>query len=151
LDPHSVERAPDEEERDEEESTGQIMRQGRVAVVTFGETHSQLNSQKTEQRRELDDRVERDGRCIFEGITNRVADDRRIVQRCSLRLEFHFDHLLRVVPRASGVRHKDRLIESEDGNRKQVTDEEERLDESEGERGEEDSQEDIEHPLLRIL
>src|SRR5205807_6973488 len=66
LDPHSVERAPDEEERDEEESTGQIMRQGRVAVVTFGETHSQLNSQKTEQRRELDDRVERDGRRILE-------------------------------------------------------------------------------------
>ena len=40
---------------------------------------------------------------------------------------------------------------TEDGDRNQIADEEERLDESEGERAEEDGDEDIQHALLRIL
>src|SRR5215471_15048054 len=69
----------------------------------------------------------------------------------SLGFQFRLDDLLRVVPGASGIRHKDRLIKAEKGNRDQISNEEVRFKESETERREENSQEDVEHSLLRIL
>src|SRR4051812_21815696 len=73
------------------------------------------------------------------------------MQRSIFHLELGLDDLLRVVPRAAGVRHEHSLIQPEQRNRYQVTDEKERLDEREPQRGEEYGQEDVEHPLLRIL
>ena len=66
-------------------------------------------------------------------------------------LQLDFDDFLGVVPGAAGVGHEDGLVQAEDGDREQVADEEERLDEGEGERGEEDGDEDVEHALLRVL
>ncbi len=47
--------------------------------------------------------------------------------------------------------HEDGLIEAEDGNRNQVADEEERLEEGKGQGGEEHRDEDVQHALLRVL
>jgi len=64
---------------------------------------------------------------------------------------FHFDfHDLLALSQAPCVGHKDRLIQAEDRDRDQVPDKEERLHEGERQRAEEDRQEDIEHPLLRV-
>src|SRR5437867_12294061 len=73
------------------------------------------------------------------------------MQRGALFLQLHLDDLLRVVPRASGVGHEDGLVKAEDGDGNQITDEEERLETREGEGGEEDGDEDVEHALLRVL
>ena len=76
------------------------------------------------------------------------------VAACSSRaflLQFHFDDLLGVVPRAARVGHEDGLVQAEDGNRDQVADKEERFHESEGQGAEEDGQKDVEHAFLRVL
>ena len=44
--------------------------------------------------------------------------DRRRVQRRALHLQLGLDDLLRVVPRAAGVRHEDRLVEPEERDRR---------------------------------
>ena len=85
------------------------------------------------------------------GIAHRIADHRRVMQRRAFLLQLHFDNLLGVVPCGARIGHKDRLVEAEDGDRNQVADEEERLEESEGQRGKEDADEDVEHALLRVL
>ena len=66
-------------------------------------SNGQLHGQQTEERGELDDRVERDRRRVFEWVADRIADHGGIVQRRALLLEFDFDDLFRVVPRAAGV------------------------------------------------
>ena len=48
------------------------------------EVDAQLDGQQAEQRRELDDRVHRHRRRVLERIADRVADDRRVVQRRAL-------------------------------------------------------------------
>src|SRR5688572_30986726 len=58
LDPHGVERAPDEHERDGQEHGGQDEAQRGAALG--GERHRQLDREQSEQRRELDDRIHRD-------------------------------------------------------------------------------------------
>src|SRR5215213_5940726 len=73
------------------------------------------------------------------------------MERCSLLLELHLDDFLCVIPRTAGIRHEDRLIETEDCDRYQVADEEVRLDESEPKRSEEHGQEDVEHAFLCVL
>src|SRR5207302_955419 len=80
-----------------------------------------------------------------------VANDRGIVEGCALLLELDFNDLLGVVPSAAGVGHEDGLVQAEDGDGEKVADEEERLDESEGQRGEEYGDEDVQHALLRVL
>src|SRR5436190_9728368 len=106
--------------------------------------HRQRDREEPEERRELDDRVQRHRRGVFEWIANRIADHRRRMERRVLHLELGLDNLLRVVPGAAGVRHEHGLVETEERNRNQVADEEEWLDEGERERREEDGQEDIE-------
>jgi hypothetical protein len=39
----------------------------------------QFDGQQPKQGREFDNRVESDGRCVFERVTHRIADNRRIV------------------------------------------------------------------------
>src|ERR1700730_2119895 len=111
----------------------------------------QLNRKQTKQCGELYYRVQSYRRCVFEGIANRVADNRSIVQRRVFLFQIDFYNLLRVVPGAARIRHEDRLIQTKDRNRDQVTNEEEGINKSERESREEHSQEDIKHALLRIL
>src|ERR1043166_118786 len=73
------------------------------------------------------------------------------MQRRALLLELDFHDLLCVVPCASSVCHEDRLIQTEDRNRDQIADEEERLYKGERKSREENRQEDIKHSFLRIL
>ena len=110
-----------------------------------------FNRQQTEQRRELDDRVHRDRRRVLERIANGVTDNSRCVQLCTLGAQFRLDDLLGVVPCATGVRHEHGLIQTDDRQRDQVADEEERLDERTSQRTEEHGHEDVEHALLCIL
>ena len=149
ADAHAVERAVDEDEGHHEECRRQDVRQ--VVALAGGKLHGQLDGQQAEERRELDHRIERDGGRVLEGIADGVANDRGVVQRRAFLLQFDFDDFLGVVPRAAGVGHEDGLIEAEDGDGDQVADEEERLDEGEGQRGEEDGDENVEHALLRVL
>ena len=114
------------------------------------DANCQLNCQQTEQRGELDHRIHRYRRSILERIADGVTDYHCIVQRCAFLFHLDFDDFLRVIPRAAGIGHKDRLIQTKDSDRNQIADEEERLDEREGERRKKDTQEDIEHSSLRI-
>ena len=83
-------------------------------------------------------------------IADRIAHDRRRVQRCVLHLELGLDDFLRIVPRTARVGHEDGLVETEKGDRDEVADEEERLHKRKGERGKEHGQENIEHSALRV-
>src|SRR5258705_8681039 len=110
-----------------------------------------LDRQQTKQRGELDARIHCYRRRILERIAHRVAHYRRIVKRRVLLLEFTLDHFLGVVPCPAGIRHEDRLIQTEHGDRDQITDKEERLDECKSKRGKENHQKDVEHALLCVL
>src|SRR6185437_13332964 len=149
LDAHSVKRTVDKEKRDHKEDSRQHAAESRSHLV--GQAHRQFHRQQTEQGGELDHRVECDGGSILEGIAHGVADHRGGVQFGSLLLQFHFYDLLGIVPGAPGVSHEDGLVEAEGGDGNQVTHEEERLHEGEGQSGEEHAEEDDEHALLRIL
>ena len=149
LDAHAVERAVDEDERDHEEDRCQQMQS--MPPVSARQLDGQLDGQQAEQRGELDDRVQRDRGGVLERVAHRIANDRGVVQRRAFLLQLDFDDLLGVVPGAAGVGHEDGLVEAEDGDGDQVADEEERLDEREGQRGEENGDEDVEHALLRVL
>src|SRR4030095_10092860 len=59
--------------------------------------------------------------------------------------------LFAVIPSPSGVRHEDRLVQAEQCNRDEISDEEVRLDERKRKRRKEDGQKDVEHALLRLL
>src|SRR5205085_6411753 len=61
--------------------------------------------------------------------------------------EINFDHLLRVVPRATGVGHKDRLIQPKHRDRNQIADKEKRFDKRECERREEHRQKILNMPF----
>src|ERR1700690_157006 len=148
VDAHAVEAPPDEEEHD-----GKARRRYDRSRLTRNRMRlvvRELDGQEAKERRKLDDRVHRDAARVFGRIPDRVAHDRRRVQLRALLLELHFDDLLRVVPCAAGIRHEERLKEAEESNRDQVTDEEEWIEERECERAEEDDEEDVEHPLLRV-
>src|ERR1041385_2153497 len=73
------------------------------------------------------------------------------MERRSFLLQLDLDDFLRIVPRATGVGHEDRLVQTEERDRHEIADEEERLDERKRERREEDREEDVEHALLRVL
>ena len=88
---------------------------------------------------------------VLEGIAHRVAHHDRVVQGRALRLQVRLDDLLGVVPGAAGVGHEDGLVEAEDGDGDQVADEEVLVQAGEGQGGEEDGEEDVEHALLRVL
>ena len=73
------------------------------------------------------------------------------MQRSSLGLQLGLHDLLRVIPRPTGVRHEDGLVQPEQRDGNQVADEEERLHKGKRKRRKEHRQEDVEHPLLRVL
>src|SRR5260221_14333271 len=58
VDPHGVERGPDEYQRDDQEGPGEHETQRRAAFRRGG--HRELDRQQPEQRRELDDGIHRD-------------------------------------------------------------------------------------------
>ena len=122
-----------------------------IVSLLLGQRNRQFHRQQSEQRGELDDRVQRHRRRVLERIAHRIADHRRIMQRRALLLQFRLHDLLRVIPRAARIGHEDRLIEPEERDRNQIADKQERLGERERQRREEHRQEDIEHALLRVL
>src|SRR5258706_8008668 len=73
------------------------------------------------------------------------------MQRSSLLLEIDFNDLLCVVPGAAGISHEDRLVQTKDRNRDQISNEVERLNESEGQSGKKDGEKNVEHAFLRVL
>lgn len=73
------------------------------------------------------------------------------MQRCVLFTQSYFDDFLGVVPRAAGIGHKDRLIQAEDRDRDQISDEEELAHTGERERNEKHCQENIEHSALGVF
>ena len=109
-----------------------------------------LNGEKAEERRELDDGIERDRAGVLERIANGVANNACRVKVSALRAHVNFDDLLRVVPCATCVGHEERLIEAEERHRDEVTNEEERIKERQTQREEEDHHEDVDHALLRV-
>src|SRR5436853_27270 len=131
ADAHSVERARDEDRRYQKEETGEDVSNHRTILAEISrfaaDAHRQLDRQQSKQRGELDHRIHRDGRSIFERIADCIANDSCVVQRCAFLFHVDFDYFLRVVPGAAGVRHKDRLVKPEDRDRNQVTNKKERL------------------------
>src|SRR5260370_11865898 len=104
FDAHAVEATVYEDDRCQEEDGGQ---DGGEGVALFGrDTDGELDGEEAEQRGEFDDGVEGDGAGVLEGITDRVADYARIMQRGTLGAEFVLDDLFRVVPAAAAVRHE---------------------------------------------
>src|SRR5262245_50252953 len=146
---HTVERTPYEDHRNDEECRGQQMADHRSRVKR--KLHRQLDSEKPEQRRELDYWIHCDRRRVLERISDRIADHSRVVQRRAFVLQLDFDNLLRVVPRAAGVGHEDRLVQPKDRDRDQIPNEKERFDKCECKRRKEHRQEYVEHPLLGVL
>src|ERR1035437_2926472 len=88
LDAHAVEATVDEYHRDREEDLGEARRQRVVLAVLPRKLDGERNGQQSEQRGELDDRVQGHAAGVLEGIANRVADYAGFVQR-SARSEEH--------------------------------------------------------------
>src|SRR5260370_7025850 len=82
FDAHPVERTVDEEERNDEEGGGENVRQ--AAALRGSQLHGKLDAEQAEESRELDDRIQRIRRRVFEWIANLVADDRGVVERLPL-------------------------------------------------------------------
>src|ERR1043166_634721 len=78
FDPHSVKASINEEHGDQKEYRRERRREIRALLAC--EIDSQRYGQQAEQRRELDDRVQRDGTRVFERIAYRVAHDSRVMQ-----------------------------------------------------------------------
>src|ERR1039458_4731094 len=97
LDPHRVERPVHERKRHHEEPSSQYSRQSRPLID--GQLHSQLHRQQPEQRRELDDRIQRYRRRVLERIAHGIADDGCIVQWRTLLLHLNFDINLEAIAR----------------------------------------------------
>ncbi len=113
--------------------------------------HRKLHCQQAEQGCEFDHRIHRHRGRILERIAHRIADDRGIVQRRAFLFQFNFHNFFGIVPGAAGVRHEDRLIQTENSDRDQISNEVEGLDKGKRQRGEKDREEYIEHALLRVL
>src|SRR5215510_6634077 len=107
LNAHSVERAIDEEHGDCEKRYCQQGRHMAIRTLRFAKVDRQLNSKQAEQRRELDDGIQRHRTGVLERIPDGIADNRRSVKLGSLCFQFCLHDLLRVVPRAAGVSHED--------------------------------------------
>src|SRR5260370_32617621 len=149
FDAHPVERTVDEEEGNDEEGGGENVRQ--AAALRGSQLHGKLDGEQAEESRELDDRIQRNGRCVFEWIANRVADDCGVVQRRPLLFQLDFNDFFGIVPGAAGVGHKNGLIQAEDGDGEKIADEEERFDESKRQRSEKHGNENVQHAFLRVL
>jgi len=137
----------EEADRAQEQEHRADRRLGRLVLHGDGDFHRQ----QAEQRRELDHRVQRHRRSVLERVADRVADDGRGVQRRPLLTHVDLDDLLRVVPRAAGVRHEQRLEQSEECDRHEIRDEEVGIEEGQGQREAEDRGEDVDHAALRVL
>src|SRR5260370_17766892 len=149
-DAYPVERTMDEKEGNREKGCRQNVSQG-GGLLAGGKVHGKLDGQQAEERGELDDRVERDGRRILKRIADRVADYRGVMQRRALLLQFDFHDFLRVVPGAAGVGHEDGLIQTESGDGNEVANEKEGFKERKRQRGEKHRDENVEHALLRVF
>src|SRR5712675_2368766 len=131
FDPHGVERAPHERQRDEKECAGKHETQRSAPLRR--ERNRELDREQAEERRELDDRIHRDRGRVLERVADGIAHNRSVVQRRAFLLQLGLDDLLGVVPCPPRIRHEDGLVETEQRDRDQVADEEVRLEERERE------------------
>src|SRR2546430_8460887 len=109
-DAHAVEGTVDEKKGDQEKSRREDVGQC-CAVLCRGQLHGELDGEQAEERRELDDWIECDGRGVLERIADGVANDSSVVERRAFLLELDLNDLLGVVPGASGVSHENRSEE----------------------------------------
>src|SRR5664280_902755 len=73
------------------------------------------------------------------------------MQRSVFHLQIDFNNLLAVIPATAGIGHEDCLVQTEEGNTNQITDEEVGVKEGQCQTHEEDHNEDVDHTLLSIL
>src|SRR5438132_4855429 len=146
---HAVERAVNEEERNQKECQCQSVAQSGTGFQP--QLHGKLNRKQSEQSCEFDHRIHRHRGRILEGIAHRIADDRGIVQRRAFLFQFNFHNFFGIVPGAAGVRHENSLVQPEYSDRDQISNEVEGLDKCKRQRSEKDREEYIEHALLRVL
>src|SRR5437667_8284493 len=149
-DAHAVEGTVDEKKGDQEKSRREDVGQC-CAVLCRGQLHGELDGEQAEERRELDDWIECDGRGVLERIADGVANDSSVVERGALLFELDLNDLLGVVPGAAGVGHENGLIQAKNGDGEKVADKKEGLDESEGQRGKKYRDENVQHAFLRVL
>src|SRR2546421_12014599 len=114
IDPHAIEGAVHEEHCYKDAEDGR-----RYPVLR--NLLCQLDRQKAKEGGEFDYRIHRYGRCVFEGVTNSVANHRRGMQVGTLLLQLHLDDFLCVVPSAAGIGHEERLEQPEERNSDQIT------------------------------
>src|SRR2546426_5150097 len=93
LDPHRVERAPDERQRDDEERPCE--HQAQRGTAPGGQRYRQLDGEQAKQRRKLDDRIHSDRGGVLERIADRIAHNRGGVQLRAFLLQLGLDDLLR--------------------------------------------------------
>ena len=116
-----------------------------------GERDSEFHGKQSEERGELYDGVQCDGRSVLKRVADCVTDDGGFVEGSALLLQFGLHDLLGVIPATARVGHKDCLVQTEERNGDEVADEEERFGKGEGKRCKEDGQEDVEHTFLSVL
>jgi hypothetical protein len=80
ADAHPVERPVNEDKGHDEESTRERAR--KRAAGGGRQSHSEFHGGQAEERCELDDGIESDGRSVLERIADRIADDGGVMQRC---------------------------------------------------------------------
>ena len=132
LDPHSVERAVNEEHRNREEHNrenarrcSRPARRSEIASSTASNPNSVVNLMIGFSATEL---VSLKGSPTVSPTTVAACRSR------SLCLQFRLDNLLRVIPGAAGIRHEDRLVQAEERDRDQIADEEVGIDEGKAKR-----------------
>src|SRR5262249_28381708 len=106
--------------------------------------------EQAEERRELDDGIHRHAARVLEWVADGIAHDRGRVKVRALLLQLDLDDLLRVVPGAAGICHKECLEKAEERDRDEVPNKEERIEKRKRQRAEKDDEKDVEHPLLRV-
>src|SRR5208283_1324719 len=124
--PHAVERAIDENKRDEEETYADDHLRH---LMLFLHGHRDFRREQAKQSGEFDHRVHGHRAGVLERVAHGIADDGRRVQVGAFLAKLHFHDLLGVVPRAARVRHENRLEQSEERNGHEITDEEIRIEE----------------------
>jgi len=132
-DAHPVERPVDEDE-------GHGEKRGRKcpcqrAAGGRREFHGKFHGEEAKECCELDDRIEGDGRGVFEWIADRIADDGGVMQRGPFLFQLDFYDFLGVVPGASGIGHEDGLIKAGNGDGQEIADEKEWIEEGKSQCG----------------
>src|SRR5687767_10185751 len=122
LDPHPVEGAVDEEYRYQKEYKRE--RQAERRPLLACQRYRELHGKQAEKRGELDNRIQRHRGCVLKWIAHCVANDCCVMKRGALAFQLGLDNLVRVIPSAARICHEDGLVEPEQRDGDQISDEE---------------------------